>query len=282
MIFFIINAKIKKSIANFANYIAFLAKICYHILMNMDITYAYKEWITRNDAARHMHNGYELYYFVDGDVDYTIESVVYKLRPHDLLIIKPRTYHFATVKSTSYKRFVINFEETDAPECVRKFLQECEGVYHLRDGSVLAQMFDQWRSGNLSGVETAAFVPHLLACALIILKSDKLKRLSPNSTNETLGRIVEYLDAHPEEKVTASTLSDLFFVSPSWLVHTFKQKFGVPLMHYVNKKRLLYAQELIHSGTAPTEAARRCGFADYSTFYRQYKQLLGKSPKADK
>jgi AraC-like DNA-binding protein len=38
------------------------------------------------------------------------------------------------------------------------------------------------------------------------------------------------------------------------------------------------ARELIREGVGTTEAAERCGFGDYSSFYRQYKKRMGVSP----
>ena len=47
-------------------------------------------------------------------------------------------------------------------------------------------------------------------------------------------------------------------------------------------KRILYAQKLIKSGMAPTEAAIICTYNDYSTFFRQYKKFLDINPEEDK
>ena len=52
-------------------------------------------------------------------------------------------------------------------------------------------------------------------------------------------------------------------------------------MQYVEKKRILYAEAKIHAGMSPTDVAKLCNYENYSTFYRQYKKVLGHSPAED-
>ena len=52
----------------------------------------------------------------------------------------------------------------------------------------------------------------------------------------------------------------------------------IGLMEYIKRKKILLAGELIASGTKPTAAAQKLGFAEYSTFFRLYKKYLGKTP----
>ena len=48
---------------------------------------------------RHMHNEYELYFFLQGNVDYTLGSSLYHLNAGDMLFIRPTVFHFPKILS---------------------------------------------------------------------------------------------------------------------------------------------------------------------------------------
>ena len=53
----------------------------------------------------HMHNEWELYYFIQGNTQFFLNGVSYQLQPNDLLLIPPAMFHFATPKeSDAYER----------------------------------------------------------------------------------------------------------------------------------------------------------------------------------
>lgn len=48
---------------------------------------------------------------------------------------------------------------------------------------------------------------------------------------------------------------------------------------YLNRERVEAAAALIKSGTPATKAAMDLGFAEFSTFWRNFKKYLGVSPR---
>ena len=46
-----------------------------------------------HDVPLHHHDFYEVYYFLDGRVDYLVEGRTYSLRPEDVLLISPMELH---------------------------------------------------------------------------------------------------------------------------------------------------------------------------------------------
>ena len=117
---------------------------------------------------------------------------------------------------------------------------------------------------------------------LLLLKQEKHEDEPTRIRHDPiLEQILHYIDEHPTEKITAATLSARFFVSTSWLVHTFRRVLDITLMQYVEKKRIVYAQGLIRKGRSPVEVADHCGYESYVTFYRQYKKILERTPKED-
>ena len=100
----------------------------------------------------------------------------------------------------------------------------------------------------------------------------------PRLENPTLDAILRYIDEHPDKAITANDLAQRFFVSTSWIVHGFREHLGITLMQYVNRKRILYAEQQIRAGASPTTVAKACHYDSYVTFYRQFKKYLGYPP----
>ncbi len=235
---------------------------------------------------RHMHNGYEILYFLRGDAEYIIEGSVYQLKPHDLLFIHPRTFHYLNpLSDATYERFVISFPESRIPPSFRSFVESSKEIYRVPKGSLLDLFFEAWARAEIEFTEDALreYLDTALSTVLLFLKHlPEEEAVEPIRENHTLEGILHYIDEHPGEPLTAEILSAKFYMSTSWIVHTFKKSLGISLMQYVGKKRILYAEEQIRLGKPPTEVAKLCHFESYSTFYRQYKKILGHAPQEDR
>ena len=59
----------------------------------------------------------------------------------------------------------------------------------------------------------------------------------------------------------------------------FKLKTGYSIHQYILNKRLIVAKEKIKSGIALTQICFDCGFKDYSTFSRTFKQIFKQTPR---
>ena len=232
---------------------------------------------------RHIHNEYEVFYFCEGDADYVVGSALYHMNRRDLLVIKPGVYHYLRLRSNApYDRFFVHFtgEELDLPP--ETALET--GMFHIARDSMIHRFFETWAESKtvLPVEELKAFVRAGVAMLLLLPKHQLQQQILPAEENPVLKQILQYIDQHPEQAITAEQLAERFYVSTSWIVHIFHRYLGISLMQYIRKRRILYAQSLILAGTAPTEVAVGCQFENYATFYRQYKAVLGHSPKEDK
>ena len=96
---------------------------------------------------------------------------------------------------------------------------------------------------------------------------------------ELLDRVLAYVETHLAEKITLEEISRLFFVSESTISQTFRKKMGVSFHRCVTQRRLIAAKALIAEGIALEVVGHQVGFADYSSFYRAFKQEYGISPR---
>ena len=96
---------------------------------------------------------------------------------------------------------------------------------------------------------------------------------------ELLNRVMAYVEAHLEEKITLQDMARSFYVSESTISHPFREKMGISFYRYVTQRRLIAAKNLIGEGIALEVVGRQVGFSDYSSFYRAFKQEFGISPR---
>lgn len=234
---------------------------------------------------RHMHNGYEILYFVRGNAEYIIESSVYRLRPHDLLLIHPRCFHcLRPLSDATYERFCINFDENRIPPTLVEFMKTAPNIRAVAHGSLAERFFDTWAEAEktLDEEEMKLFLqPQLPVLLLFLAHLPQDAELHPSRGFGALEEILRFIDENPTIDITAKALAERFYISVSTLVHRFKNDLGISLMQYIDKKRILYAQSLLLGGKSPTEVAELCNYENYSTFYRQYRKILGASPRDD-
>lgn len=238
-----------------------------------------------NAFHRHIHNGYELLFFVRGDAEYIIEGSVYSLRENDLLLIRPRVFHCLKPKSQAiYERYVIHFPSELIPPHLLDFISSANNIYNIPKDSPIYRLYQNWNVADdlFSDEEMLDLAQTYVLQILTFLKNMPNKKdIKPIKENSTLQKILRYIDEHPTDDIDAEQLSAMFFMSKSWIIHSFRRDLGINLMQYITKKKIMYAEELIKHGKSPTDAAKICKYDSYVTFYRQYRKVLGHAPKDD-
>jgi AraC-like DNA-binding protein len=104
----------------------------------------------------------------------------------------------------------------------------------------------------------------------------------PKSSDSSLKRIIDYINANLTTIKTMDDIADALFFSKSYLGHLFKKETNMGIMEYVRNKKVVRAHTLILNGEKPTEIYLECGFSNYPSFYRAYTSFFGFSPRMKK
>jgi AraC-like DNA-binding protein len=95
-----------------------------------------------------------------------------------------------------------------------------------------------------------------------------------------MGEVLSYIDQHFREPITVRQLGRLAHMSDSTLTRAFRRVLGCAPVAHVIRVRVLRAAELLQRGDVRvTEAAFECGFSDSNYFSRQFRQVMGCSPR---
>ena len=243
----------------------------------------------------HVHERYEIYYFLSGDAEYLVEGSRYPLKPGSLLIMRPAESHKAKIKNNkSYERFAINFS-LPAVECIdpkhqllAPFDNRPLGRGNLYteaefEGISVKRMFEKMCSQQQdTGKQELKILTYLFPLLDMINEAYQAHGAAeyqpPQSISE---QIVTYVNLHLFEELSIPLLAEHFFLSTSQFGRIFKQATGAAPWEYITIKRLTAAKEKIRSGSTVQNACTGCGFGDYSTFYRAYVKQFGCAPKED-
>lgn len=245
--------------------------------------------------ALHNHDGYELYLFLDGDVNFYTETSSKKLTRGDLLCIPPYVFHGSVLMSPSrHSRIVLNMTEgylrslcspaTDLSLCLHSsdstFLiaqlpeETIVEFKKLTDKLQTALSSKEWGSDLLcSAILTQLLI--MLGNHVFSTPIQPYAGIMPPLVMQTFS----YVEEHLTEEITLQKLSETFHHNGTYVSRCFKNATGTPLFHYILSKRLTLAKQYLRRGLAPTEVCFQCGFQNYSNFSRSFRHQFGCSPK---
>ena len=242
--------------------------------------------LKRDAYSMHSHNMYELLYFVSGDATHVIEDRKYKLKRGDLVIIRPSKYHFIQIDSTcDYERYDILFSDKAKDIIGLDKLDGAPEIINLEEYSMATEIIKKtdFYHKHFPGADFEKILTSLLGELFYLLSVTPAteKTDAPEVTSPTLSLALAYINENLTAIKDMKEVAKKCFVSESYLFRLFKNELKQTPAKYVSTKRLLLAERLISEGQSPTTVFEKCGFTDYTTFYRNYRAHFGRSPSGE-
>ena len=242
------------------------------------------------DFNAHIHDSYELFCFVNGDANYSVEGNLYKLQSGAIMLMRSSETHKLVLNSScEYERYVLNFSPSIlldtgfsrsllAPFRDRGIGQK--NMYlpsefsHVSPISFFEKMFLERDVLN----DNATVVSNLCALLCQICLAFSKKNEQSNSENLVERDIIWFVNENLTRDITTNDVASYVHLSPSQVSRIFKRATGTSIHDYIITKRLIRFNKLIDKGESVLNACKLCGFNDYSSFYRLYKKRFGVSP----
>ena len=96
-----------------------------------------------------------------------------------------------------------------------------------------------------------------------------------------LNRVVDYIETHLADKISAVDLADLIKVSMGQLFRAFKISVGVTPFHYLARRRVELACTMMRTTREPlSQIAVACGLCDQAHLCKVFRRVTGMSPSA--
>ncbi len=245
----------------------------------------------------HQHDFYEVYYFIGGSVEYSVEGRTYELKSGDLLLINPLELHQPRIApdQQDYERIVLWINKNYLSElCFNKTsLTRCfdssqpDHTNLLRPTKIQQTYISAMLTELISENSSDSYAVEIASEAILLRFLVELNRLTIDSSSalrkdeassSIIPDVLEYINKHFCEKLTLNEIADEFFVSKYYLSHAFNNVVGTSVHRYIVLKRLIHAKQMLLSGIKSTTAATNCGFNDYAGFYRAFTAEYGVTP----
>lgn len=241
----------------------------------------------------HMHDQYEIYFLLKGEIQYFVENVCYALTPGSMILFSDREIHKAINPSGyPFTRLVIHVN----PAFLRQYctLQtNLLACFHRRPGAgnlvtlttaeqralLLEAQSLRARSAcpELYGNDALA-LSSLLRILVLVNQAWQRGAPAPLPVPHRVQAVMDHIEAHLTEPLTLDSIADALALDKYYLSHLFKQETESSIFRYILLRRIALAKGCLLSGCSVSETCDQCGFGDYSNFIRTFRQVTGTTP----
>ena len=268
----------------------------FYVNLKESINYEHGRTENPKPADFHLHDHFEIYFFISGNVNYFIEKKIYPLHFGDLLLMNSHEIHKPSFSpGEPYERIVIHFnaaipKSLSSPDfnLLNCFTNRPIGEQNLislskKQSEEILKLFGKIEvlgdeSSNGSDILKLANFLELLVFINRIFSSTLPSEDELPSVPEKLVPVLDYIDSNLENDLSLEFLESLFYINRFYLTRLFKKVTGSSIHEYIQYKRISRAKKLLSEGYNVTEACAKSGFNDYSNFLRMFKRTVGISP----
>lgn len=238
----------------------------------------------------HFHSFTEFIFVANGEGELLTENDSHKLVEGDIAIICPNTPHTETSQTKNCLEYYIFAIEnltfdiiTDSDSDLRNDVL----VYNIdnMEGRKLLLALFKRAEAELANQKMyyEVYVQSLINEALIyILRKTHVKdiQITDNSVPNECSFVKRYIDIHFGEKLSLNEIAKKSYFSKFYLIHSFKNHYGVTPYQYLLDKRLSEAATLLSStNLSVTNVTISVGFSSASQLAKAFKEKYGCTPQ---
>lgn len=244
----------------------------------------------------HWHRALEVFVLLEGRVEVGVGNGSYELEAGEGCFINAEVIHFFTAAaagSCTYRSFVFSPDIVAGipggifdTAYIRPLLENGVSFLKLQEerDSVYFEQFKRAFAaceGEAYGYEFE--VRDALSRILLYIKAKSRavpERAVPSVPEMRLKKMLTWINGNLEKSISISDIAGIANVCPRECQRIFRQYLHYSPMEYVQRKRIFTAAELLSiTERSVTDIALSCGFSSPSYFSRQFKALVGSTPR---
>ena len=247
----------------------------------------------------HSHSSHEILIVTKGNCGIIVGDTEYELGKNDAALVFENEEHGLLIHEAPFEFFAVQFmpkicknAELDA------LLSSLAGSFKGKNGAVLTienavcpTVVSCMRRicDERSDTDTDMYFTYIRAilyelCHNAVRKTGVASghRNKKNGGTELLNAVIDYIGENLNMISDLSFIESVFHYSNSHVNRLFRDTLGISVWQYITAKKLDLAYNLIAEGYSIKTASSRCGFGDYSVFYRSFVRHFNIPPSAVK
>ena len=242
--------------------------------------------------SSHIHHCYEFIHIIKGTLLYTVEGTDYMLTDGDIIFTAPDEFHsFSFPESGVYYREFLHVYPgflTPFPEVMELLSSRKRGQFNFIPAELaqkygIDEIFRRMEAActqkdSHTHVLMLTYTVELIIQIQKILETENICYKKPD-TNEKSNSIRLFIDHNYKRNISVPDIAESVYMSSAYASRLFKKETGMTIKAYLNMRRVTRGKNLIMEGRKATEIFDKCGFSDYSTFYRAFVKFVGMTPE---
>lgn len=244
---------------------------------------AYKDENTMSSI--HYHNGYELFFVTQGNMEFLINDKHYKLEKRSVLLIPPYMTHrsiYSKCEETYRAELIVlptylndniseKLEQFSAPTLLSFSPKQMEVIYSLIKRLYKELSNEEEYSNDLQILYFYELLIHIIRYGEVPER--------PNGNENIVQNAMKYINDNIQNKIYISDISKHLHINKRTLFSEFKKVSGLTITEYINLSRVLKAEHLLlNSQLSIYDIAFECGFNDSNYFSATFKKIKGFPP----
>ncbi len=248
----------------------------------------------------HLHNEFEVLRIYEGKTVFTVYGKKYTVEQGDIIFINSLVPHSSEIFAGArafFVQFSVDINSQDDSTHLSKYLSrfinfDNDSVVLIKKESIVNSAisdllenirienmernhaFDEFIKADIHRIIAVLYREKIIKSPYSFFKSENVAKIVP---------VLEYIDAHYNEEITLSDLSDILNVNESYLCRLFKRIVNTSVVQYLNFVRVCKAEKmLISTDKSISEIAFDTGFSSVSYFNRTFKKHKFTTPSSYK
>lgn len=247
----------------------------------------------------HTHDYFQIYYIIKGNLIHVVGNESSTLTQGNMFIIPPGITHFITPeKDTEFysfsfmpdflgevgssnklaANFLKNLQSSENRKIRSKVAIEYDDILYVQE--IFKHILTEFNQKNPGFSEIIRAYTLVLVTMLARNYYDKVNISTHfEDSKQFVLHCINYIEDNFSDNISLHEMTRRSAMSKGSFCSLFSKLTGHSFNSYLNSLRIKKAKEYIDKGYKITAVYGLCGYNDFSTFYRNFKKVMGISPR---